>query len=310
MMPNPGRARAGSIALGLFIVFLWATSWVLIKIGLHEIPALTFAGLRYTLASVCLLPLAVILQRRPGATRLTRAALGRLILLGLMLYTVAQGAMFLALAYLPAVTVNLLWSFSTVTVALLGIGLLAERPSGFQWFGVALAAAGAVVYFHPAGLRQPHPVGLIVSVFGVLANAGATVFGRGLNRTRDTHPVVITAVSMSVGSVALLLTGILVQGLPAFSAQGWAIIAWLAVVNTAFTFTAWNYTLRHLSATESSIINGTMMIWIPILAVLFLEESLSPREIAGLLAAAAGTLVVQLRSPAALVRALHHRATE
>ncbi len=40
----------------LFVTFLWSTSWVLIKIGLDDIPALTFAGLRYTLAWLCLLP--------------------------------------------------------------------------------------------------------------------------------------------------------------------------------------------------------------------------------------------------------------
>ena len=37
----------------LFVTFLWSTSWVLIKIGLDQIPALPFAGLRYTLACVC-----------------------------------------------------------------------------------------------------------------------------------------------------------------------------------------------------------------------------------------------------------------
>ena len=33
----------------LFVTFLWSTSWVLIKVGLKEIPAISFAGLRYTL---------------------------------------------------------------------------------------------------------------------------------------------------------------------------------------------------------------------------------------------------------------------
>jgi drug/metabolite transporter (DMT)-like permease len=48
----------------MFVVSLWATSWVLIKIGLQEIPALTFAGLRYALASLVLLPAAFVRWRR------------------------------------------------------------------------------------------------------------------------------------------------------------------------------------------------------------------------------------------------------
>ena len=40
----------------LLVTFLWSTSWVLIKFGLGEIPPLLFAGLRYGLAALILLP--------------------------------------------------------------------------------------------------------------------------------------------------------------------------------------------------------------------------------------------------------------
>ncbi len=41
----------------LLVTFLWSTSWVLIKLGLRaSLPALTFAGLRYSLAFLCLVP--------------------------------------------------------------------------------------------------------------------------------------------------------------------------------------------------------------------------------------------------------------
>jgi len=85
------------------------------------------------------------------------------------------------------------------------------------------------------------------------------------------------------------------QGLPPLRLSSWGIILWLAVVNTALAFTMWNHTLRILSATESSVINNTMLIQIAVLAWIFLGESLSPIEIAGLLVVAAGTLLVQFR---------------
>jgi drug/metabolite transporter (DMT)-like permease len=46
---------------------------------------------------------------------------------------------------------------------------------------------------------------------------------------------------------------------------------------------------------ESSIINGTMLIWIPVFAVLFLGESVTGKALLGLIAVGAGTLIVQLR---------------
>ena len=302
MRPHTHSSRARTVFVALLVVFLWATSWVLIKIGLEEIPPLTFAGLRYTLAFTCLLPFAALTQGRASSPPLPRRMMGRMVVLGLLLYTVTQGAVFLALAYLSAVTVNLLWSFTTVTVALFGIIWLAERPSPFQWLGVALATLGAIIYFYPVELPEGRVLGIVVSAIGILANAAAAILGRDINRSGEISPIVITAVSMGVGAIVLLAVGIYMQGVPTITMKGWGIIAWLAVVNTALAFTLWNYTLRSLTATESSIINGTMLIWIPILAVAFLGETVGARELLGLIAAAAGILIVQLRSPSSLSR--------
>ncbi|MCU0487164.1 MAG: DMT family transporter, partial [Anaerolineales bacterium] len=65
--------------------------------------------------------------------------------------------------------------------------------------------------------------------------------------------------------------------------------------NTAFAFTLMNHTLRTLTAMESSMINSTMLIWIPLLAVIFLGERLDFKEVVGLVLTGMGTLVVQLR---------------
>jgi drug/metabolite transporter (DMT)-like permease len=288
-------SRLRAVVQALFVVFLWATSWVLIKIGLQDIPALTFAGLRYTLAFFCLLPVLLLSPELSSLRAIPRRTWRRLLVLGLLYYTITQGASFLALAYLPAVTVNLLWSFSNVIVAIMGVLWLAERPTWLQWVGVALALLGAGIYFYPVALQGSQLVGVLAAVFGVLANAGATILGRDLNRSGDLHPLVVTVVSMGIGSLALLATGLVAQGLPPVGPQGWAIIAWLAVVNTAFAFTLWNHTLRTLSAIESSVINGTMIIWIPVLAVLFLHERITIKDLCGLVVVGVGTLLVQLR---------------
>ena len=55
---TPMNPRLVAILQALLVTFLWSTSWVLIKIGLAEIPPLTLAGLRYSLAFLFLLPFA------------------------------------------------------------------------------------------------------------------------------------------------------------------------------------------------------------------------------------------------------------
>jgi drug/metabolite transporter (DMT)-like permease len=284
-----------AVLQALFVVFLWATSFVFVKIGLQDIPPVTFAGLRYFLAFVCLLLVLLFNHSRIELKELPRGVWTRCILLGVLLYAGTQGAIFVALAYLPAVAVNMMWSFSSVVIALLGISLLSERPVWFQWAGMLLAVIGAFIYFYPVDIPQNQTVGLIVAVIGVLANALSAILGRDINRTSRHSPLVVTVISMGVGSILLLIAGIAVEETPTLGLQSWAIILWLALVNTAFAFTLWNHTLRTLTAMESSIINGTMLLWVAIFAVIFLGETITSREAVGLVATGIGTIIVQLR---------------
>lgn len=135
---------------------------------------------------------------------------------------------------------------------------------------------------------------MLIAAAGVAANAGAAVLGRYVNRSAVIPATVVTLVSMGVGSVALLALGVATQGLPALSARGWLIVGWLAAVNTAFAFTLWNFTLRRLSALESSVINNTMLVQIAVLAWVFLGERLTAVQVGALLLASGGTLLVQV----------------
>ena len=294
-MPRP---HAVALAQALFVTFLWSTSWVLIKTGLDEIPALTFAGLRYGLAFALLLPLLARRGARASLARLTRRDWASLAALGVVMYALTQGAQFLALERLPAQTTSLVLSFTPALVAFLGMLVLSERPSGRQRWGVALFLLGALTFLYPVAFPRAELIGLGIAFVGLASNAGASVLGRLVNRGAAIPAAVVTAVSMGIGAALLLGVGVASQGFPALSLRGWAIVAWLAAVNTAFAFTLWNLTLRRLSAIESSVVNNTMLIQIAVLAWLFLGEPLGVRQVVGLALASIGTLVVQLGSRA------------
>ncbi len=292
------RAQSSHLAAvwqALFVTFLWSTSWVLIKWGLKDIPALPFAGLRYMLAFLCLLPFAARGGHLAALRLLPRRDWLRLITLGVLFIAVTQGAQFLGLAYLPAVTVSLMLNFTPVVVALLGVFFLMERPTGRQWGGMGLYLLGILLYFFPVSFAAQEAAGIAFVAVGVLANAASSVLGRGINRERRLHPIAVTTASMGIGSATLLALGTLVQGVPALSPLNWAVIGWLAVVNTALAFPLWNHTLRTLSAVESSLINSAMLVQIALLAWLFLGEGLSLLELAGMALVGVGMLVVQIR---------------
>ena len=284
--------RLRAILQALLVTFLWSTSWVLIKYALDEIPPLTFAGLRYTLAFIILLP--GLWKHKAKVRALSAKEWRRLAALGLVFYTLTQGGQFLTLNHLEAVTFSLLLNLTTVLVAFFGIIVLREVPSRLQWGGIAIFIAGVLVYLMPALASGGKALGLALAGCTVCANAAAALMGRSVNRERTIPPLVVTVTSMGIGAIFLLGMGLAVEGLPALSPAGWTVVVWLSAVNTALAFTLWNRTLRILSAVESSMINNTMLAQIAVLAWLFLGERLGPVDVIGLVLAMVGALMVQM----------------
>ena len=150
-MKSNSSPRSRAILLALFVTFLWSTSWVLIKFGLDDIPPLTFAGLRYFLAFLALIPAYVRSNSKTPVRELSRFDWWYLIGLGLIYYTVTQGTQFLALSFLPAITLSLLLNGTAIVVAVLGIFLLREyRVVGLRL--VSLAARTHIVALTGGGL--------------------------------------------------------------------------------------------------------------------------------------------------------------
>jgi drug/metabolite transporter (DMT)-like permease len=120
--------------------------------------------------------------------------------------------------------------------------------------------------------------------------------GRYVNRKGILSPIAVTVISMSIGSTIMLFWGLISEGIPTLDLKAWIIVIWMAVVNTAFAFSLWNYTLQTLTAMESSIINNTMLVQIAILAWIFLGESINLKMGVGLAFVSIGVILVQIRN--------------
>jgi drug/metabolite transporter (DMT)-like permease len=283
-----------AILQALLVTFLWSTSWVLIRFGLADIPPILFAGLRYGLAFLVLL--AVWLRRR-GRTRLaelTRGDWAWLLAYGVVFYALTQGAQFVGLGLLPAITLSLLLNFSAVFVPLLGIPFLKEIPTRLQWLGIGVFLVGVALYFWPDLIPAGLALGLAVGMFGTLSTSVAGVMGRFINRAERLDALTVTVVSMGIGALALLAAGVAFEPIPRLTLGNWVNLVWLAVVNTAFTFWLWNHTQRTLTATQSNMINNTMLVQIAVLAWLFLGETPSGLQILGMAVVMLGVVMVNL----------------
>ena len=287
------QPRTMAILAALFVTILWASSWVLIKVGLKDIPPILFVGLRYMLAFLCLLPLYIRQARKTETKPISTGMFLQLILLGFLLYAITQGTNYIGLSRMPAITTSLILSFISIFTALLGILFLHEKPAAIQWLGVCLSLVGTWAYFSTGDFHSTDWVGIAIVFGGVIAAALAAVLGRTINQHSGLHPIQVTTISMASGGIVLLIAGMIMETFPVLSWKSILIILWLAIVNTAFAFTIWNWTMKFLTAVESTVINSAMQVEVPILAVLFLQETLNVQQIIGLSLTVAGILIVQ-----------------
>jgi drug/metabolite transporter (DMT)-like permease len=287
-MPSDHTTRAALLAV--FVTILWASSWVLIRIGLdsNDLQPIGFAGMRYGLAAVVLW---VAMARRSapsGLRSLGQSRILELAVLGVVFYALTQGSQFVAIANQPAATTSLVLSFTPLLTALVAALTLGERMTPIQVAGTVAVAGGAFLYF--TGSLGATVVGMTAALVGLGSNTASAVLGRGINRRVGADPLLVTTLSMSAGAAILLAVGAALEGLSMPSVQAVAIIVWLAVVNTAWAFVLWNRSLVHLPAATSAFINNLMLVEIAVLAWLFLDERPSVGQVAAIAVVTVGVV--------------------
>jgi drug/metabolite transporter (DMT)-like permease len=296
---GPAPSRRVAVALGIVVTFIWATSVVLIRVGLTEedVQPIGFAGVRFTLAAILLLPLALPRWRTVRVWTAGRRPLLGAVAYGLLMFCLAQLGFYLALGDLSAATVGLLMGLAPVVTALVTIRDRHERANALQVIGIGVLVVGVLVYF---GLERPEAgisVALVAGISIPIVVGGSARLGRHLAvdaRRTFGGPLGLTALAMTAGGVTTLLLALVLEGVPTFSPRAWLLIAWLAAVNTALTYTLWTQIQRTLRAVESSVLADLTVILIAVLGWVVLDESLGPVRIGGLLLAVAGVFLVQL----------------
>ena len=288
------RTRIIAVIQALFVTVLWSSSFVVIKFGLEDIPPLTFAGLRYSIASLILLILILAqTEMRTSIKGRSRRWWGMLFLYGCVYITATQGTQFLGLFFLPAITLSLLLNLTPIIVLLLAIPFLAEEPSKMETVLVLVGIFGVFLYFYPLDFVGISILGLIIGIISLLANSASALIGRAINRARDTPSLVVTGIMMAIGSFFLMLFGLATEPIAPLSLTSWIYILWLAVANTALAFTLWNRAMRVLRAIDMTLINSTMMPQIVILSIIFLGEFPGPLDWVGLILLAISVGAVQ-----------------
>jgi drug/metabolite transporter (DMT)-like permease len=275
----------------ILLVLTLGSTLVIAKGALGHLGPLTLAALRYCLAALVLVPLALREDARCW-TWPPRLWL-QLLAIGLAFYALGNGALFLSLKYLPAATASLLLGLVPLIVLLGGIVWLREAPTAGQWIGMAVALIGTFLFFAP-GLSTDEPLGLMIGVVGILGSASLSLLGRPLARDRRVGVFTLTAAPLAIGGLTLLPIALVREGAPRLDLSTAAVVLLLAIVNTAFVYILYNHVLQTLAAFEVSALASLSPLVTAIGAWLFLAEPLIAPQVAGMVIMVSGVILIQL----------------
>lgn len=238
--------------LALVVVLVWGSNFVVVALGLREIPPFMFAALRFALAS---LPwLAFVARPRVPWTKL--AAFG--VLLGAGQF----GLLFLAMhGRIPPGLASLLMQAQLPFTLLLSVWLQDERIPPRQLYALAVAGAGiGVVAWQSVAHSSDSlsPAGVLLTLGAALAWSLANLVARSVGRIDVLGFVVwssVFAVPPLLAMSALLdPPGTFAGVANGLSGGAWAAVAWQVLANTLFGFGVWAWLLaRHPAATVTPI---------------------------------------------------------
>lgn len=260
----------------LFLAFLWGTTWLVVRVGLEDLPPFTFAGVRFLLAAILLTVIAVVRRvRLPTAPSDWIMMIGT----GLSAIGVTYAFQFWGMQYVASGLAAVLFSTIPLLTILIAHVVLPEEPMTMRKVGgVVLGTVGVALIFSDQ-LSGNSPM-VIWAIFGFLVGAVAMAHAQVVVRARGhrVDPVVLAAVQTAVGGAVLFGIGTSTEG-PLLD-QAWSLravlaVAYLAILGTAVGFVALYYLLRQMQVTQ---VNSMMLVH-PLVAIvlgwLVLDEQLS-----------------------------------
>ncbi|MCJ1702369.1 EamA family transporter [Rathayibacter sp. VKM Ac-2926] len=244
--------------LALLVVLLWGLNFVVIDVGLADVPPLLFLAMRFTVVAVP----AVFLVPRPQAPLRTVATIGAFMSLGQF------ALLYVALALgMPAGLASLVVQAQIVLTVLIAAVLLKERPTRRQSIGLVVGVAGLVVVALSHGAVAPW-LPFVVCLGGALSWAIGNVLTR---RAKGASGLSLVVWSALVVPIPALLLSLLVDGGPAIAEaiQGLSLAAILSTLYTAvfaslIGYGIWNSLLARYPA--ASVVPFTLLV--PVVGVL------------------------------------------
>src|SRR5437879_532189 len=238
-------------AAWLTLCIVWSSTWLAIKVGLRDLPPISFVAIRFLIAIIVLLGVSI------GRTRLLplrRSDYVVLAVTGVLMFAVNYTLLFWAELHVSSGLAAVLQATIPIFGMFFAHWMLPAEPLRLQKFVGAIIALGGVTLICGRLLGFNGPLafwGGLGIVFGAASAAYANVLVKA--RSIQLAPAMLAAWQMIFGIAPLLVLGFAVDGNPArfhWTTTAIFCLFYLAIIGSALTFLLLYWLLPRLTIAQ------------------------------------------------------------
>jgi drug/metabolite transporter (DMT)-like permease len=269
-------------AVFLLLCCIWGSTWLFIKLGLRDLPPVSFAAVRFVLASAILF--AIVAARRVRVPNTAREWV-LIAATGVLSFTFNYGLLFWGEQHISSGLAALLQATIPVFGMLFAHAHLpGERLSARNMAGVLLGVGGVgIIFSNQMGTEGSLAAwGSAAVVAGAVCVAYSNVLVKA--KAAKIEPPVLAAGQMACGLVPLLCFGLALEGNPLnfhWTALAVVSLLYLTLVGSVAAFMLYYWLVRNMDVTKTMLIALVTPLAAVLLGMAALGERLSWRTLAG-----------------------------
>lgn len=274
--------RIRKIIVWLILCLIWGSTWIFIKIGLADLPPISFASARFVLSAAVVLAI-ILVQKIPLPRSTSEWRL--LALTGFLQFALNYSSVFWAEQYITSGLAAVLQATITLFgLVLAWIFLPAERITRQKIIAVVLGILGVAVIFVDQ-LKVENWMaflGCVAIVFGSYCAAQASILVKA--KAGGIHPASLLFGQMACGLPFILTYSFSVEGNPA--TFQWSFVAvgsvlYLSLVGTIAAFWLYYWLLSRIESTKAMMISLVTPLLAVVIGAVTVGETLPPQTFAG-----------------------------
>jgi drug/metabolite transporter (DMT)-like permease len=263
-------------AAWLLLSVIWGSTWIFIKIGVEEIPPLTYAWPRFVVA---LAGLVVLIVLRGSSFPRSIRDWGVMAVTGSLYFSLNYALVYWGETRISSGLAAVLFT----TLPLFGLVIAhfwvpGDRMNPAKFGGVILGIGGVALIFYDQ--LSVSTTGAVWGVLAILiASLGCAVGGAIVKlKARHIDAIALTTGQMIIGIVPLILLGIATEGNPLsyhWSPMNITGLVYLGLVGSALTFVLLNWITKHMAVTKTQLIPFASTVFAVLLGWVVMGETMS-----------------------------------